>query len=189
MVSVGKYSIGLITFSVTESNVSILVVTIHLGEKILSGIPQGSVLGPIVFVIFINDLPDVVNSYIHLFADDTKMYADVVSIEDKLVFQSDINKLCKWSMTSQLHCNATKCKVMHLGYSNQHYGNSMQDEEGDNVDLEETKVEKDLGVHIDNELKFSEHINKSVKKANSVLGIIKRNFVNFDSKTLCQLNH
>ena len=63
----------------------------------------------------------------------------------------------------------------------------MQDEEGDNVDLEETKVEKDLGVHIDNELKFSEHIHTSVKKANSVLGIIKRNFVNFDSKTLCQL--
>ena len=129
----------------------------------MSGIPQGSVLGPILFVIFINDLPDTVKSYIHLFADDTKMYADVVSIEDKLVFQSDISALCSWSNTWQLHFNASKCKIMHLGYGNHRYDYEMQDKEGATVKLLDTKIEKDLGVHIDNELKFTEHISSCEK--------------------------
>ena len=85
----------------------------------VNGIPQGSVLGPLLFVIFINDMPDVVKFNIcKLFADDDcKLYGTVnTAAGNKL--QIDLRKLEEWSRKWQLPFNATKCKVMHFGYHN-----------------------------------------------------------------------
>ena len=83
-----------------------------------SGIPQGSVLGPTLFIIYINDLPDVVNNICKLFADDTKLYAVVNNLEAQESLQSDIDNLTEWSSKWQLEFNTSKCKYMHLGTAN-----------------------------------------------------------------------
>lgn len=84
-------------------------------ESVMSGIPQGSVLGPILFVIYINDLPDVVKSKIYLFADDTKLLSKIQSKDDSLYLQEDINALGKWSNDWLLKFNLDKCHVLTLG--------------------------------------------------------------------------
>ncbi len=76
---------------------------------VISGVPQGSVLGPILFVVYINDLPENVNLKVKMFADDTKLYRH---IRDGNGIQSDLNALDKWSNTWLLKFNASKCKRM-----------------------------------------------------------------------------
>ncbi len=82
--------------------------------NVISGIPQGSVLGPTLFVIFINDLLDVVTSTVQIFADDTNIYRTLNDIGDEILLQEDLNKLHQWSVKWQLKFNAKKFKVMHL---------------------------------------------------------------------------
>ncbi len=77
-------------------------------SEVTSGIPQGSVIGPALFLIYINDLPDVVEKTVKMFADDTKIFAPVNNIQDYLTLQNDIESLVKWSETWQLKFNATK---------------------------------------------------------------------------------
>ena len=113
-------------------------------EEILSGIPQGSVLGPILFVIFINDLPDEVMCTAKIFADDTKLFHCINSQEDRVRLQDDLNRLVEWSRQWQMSFNASKCKVLHIGPSNPGYEYSMS-----STSLEPTTDEKDLGVTID----------------------------------------
>ena len=86
--------------------------------KVLSGIPQSSILGPILFTIFINDLPDEVKSICKIFADDTKIYD---TTEKSLIIQQDIDNLIKWTEKWNLYFNDNKCKVMHLGKDNPHW--------------------------------------------------------------------
>jgi len=86
--------------------------------EVLSGIPQGSILGPILFILFINDLPDVVRSKAHVFADDTKVYRKVLTDQDYIELQADLTTLVKWSKKWQMKFNADKCKVLHLGHRN-----------------------------------------------------------------------
>ena len=88
---------------------------------ILSGIPQGSVLGPILFVLFINDLPDVVTSTVKIFAVDTKLFQAVRSTSDSAQLQQDLYNLVERSQKWQLGFNESKCKVIHLGTANTHH--------------------------------------------------------------------
>ena len=83
-----------------------------------SGIPQGSVLGPTLFVLFINDLPQVVESPVALFAADTKVFREIQSDEDRQKLQQDIDELLIWPKKWQLPFNESKCKVMHYGKTN-----------------------------------------------------------------------
>ena len=140
-------------------------------KKVTSGIPQGSVLGPTLFVIYINDLPDSLNSYIRIFADDTKIFKAIKSIEDCDILQNDLNELIAWSEKWQLTFNADKCKIIHYGINNLDINYVMA-----GTELEVVANERDLGVVFDDQLKFSSHIRGIVNKANSRLGIIKRNF-------------
>ena len=87
-------------------------------EAVRSGIPQGSVLGPILFVLFINDMPDVCTSICQLFADDAKIYRKVSTQEECDALQDDIESLHNWSTTWQLLFNLDKCKVLHIGRNN-----------------------------------------------------------------------
>ena len=144
-----------------------------------SGIPQGSVLGPILFVIFINDMPDVVDSMCQLFADDAKLYRSVNSPEDNIKLQDDLDRISEWSTRWQLPFNIGKCKSLHIGRKNKRHCYEMEGKK-----LEQVTEEKDLGVLIDDELKFHKQTAAATKKANGVLGLLKKSFTLLDKMTL-----
>jgi len=154
-------------------------------DDVISGIPQGSVLGPLLFVLYINDLPDKVVSDLLLFADDTKIFKEVNSINDSLVIQKDVDTLNEWSKDWLLKFHPDKCHVLTLGkLANIKHAHpySLAGNQ-----LEHVFEEKDLGVLVDAELMFEEHIAKLVNKANSTLGIIRRGFDNLTPKTITTL--
>ena len=80
---------------------------------VTSGIPQGSVLGPVLILIYVNDLPDIVSSTVKLFADDTKIYRPIRNIQNQKIIQQDLDNLYRWSQVWQLPFNVEKCKVLH----------------------------------------------------------------------------
>ncbi|XP_069122260.1 uncharacterized protein [Argopecten irradians] len=83
-------------------------------SSVTSGIPQGSVLGPLLFVIFVNDLPDIVQSDVYLFVDDTKIFKAIRGKDDALDLQSDLDTMSKWSETWLLKIHPDKCKHMRI---------------------------------------------------------------------------
>jgi ribonuclease P/MRP protein subunit RPP40 len=139
-------------------------------EKVSSGVPQGSVLGPVLFLIYINDLDEGVISEIGKFADDSKLGKSISSSADIRLLEDDLSKLEDWSVKWQMLFNVDKCSIMHLGKSNANHlykiGNNM---------LKYSDKERDLGVIVDKTLKFSEQVNSVVCKANATLGMIRRN--------------
>ena len=149
---------------------------------VLSGVPQGSVLGPIFFVLFVNDMPSIVHNFVALFADDAKVFTTITENIDCVSLQEDLKNLQCWAATWQLNFNAKKCKVMHVGHKNEKFTYHMGD-----ICLESVNEEKDLGVVIDDKLKFDAHTEKQVNKANRQLAIIRRSFVNLDKDTFCLL--
>ena len=78
----------------------------------LSGVPQGSVLGPILFLIFINDLQDNINSTVHLFAEDCVLYLNIRGSEDQQILQDDLNKLAQWEEAWLMKFSVAKCHSM-----------------------------------------------------------------------------
>ena len=137
-------------------------------KDVISGVPQGSVLGPILFIIYINDLPEVVNSTMKIFADDTKVYNKDTNND---ILQQDLDALFVWSKLWQLCFNVDKCKTIHFGRNKQNYQYTMNFE-----DIDSAEEEKDLGVIFQQDLKFSNHIATKVNKANSILSLIVRTF-------------
>jgi ribonuclease P/MRP protein subunit RPP40 len=155
--------------------------------EVHSGVPQGSVLGPVLFVCYINDMPDMIKSFIYMYADDAKVGRRVSCDMDREALQMDLDKLGQWSSKWQLRFNVDKCKVMHMGRSNMMAKYSMQLENGGTYVLQETKEEKDLGIWMDTNLKFSGHVTHAVNKANQLLGLIRRSFTYLDILTIKQL--
>ena len=91
--------------------------TASLWHNVTSGISQGSVLGPVLFLLYINDLPDIVASNVYMFADDTKIYRPMTSHEDTTIQQNDLDCLQSWSAKWLLNFNLHKCKVMSINKS------------------------------------------------------------------------
>ena len=139
-------------------------------KSVLSGVPQGSVVGPILFLVFINDLEERVTGKILKFADDTKLFRKAKEIGDKKKLQDDIDKLVKWSENWQMLFNFGKCKCLHTGPGN----TSMNYEMGGTI-LSKTVKEKDLGVTMNAEMKVSEQSRIAASKGNHVLGMLRRN--------------
>ena len=114
-----------------------------------------------------------------LFADDSKTKREInekPELEKAYeVLQKDLQELHKWAKKWKMSFNVNKCKIMHLGY-----GNAKHDYSLDGTVLSETTAEKDLGVLIDNELKFSKHIRSKVSQANRLIGLIKISFESID---------
>jgi hypothetical protein len=154
-------------------------------EEVLSGVPQGSVLGPLLFTtIFINDL-DIAVSELELllkFADDTKVSRVICSDADRAGLQEALNKLMEWASLWGMRFNVSKCKVMHMGR-----GNTKSDYEMDGTVLEKTREEKDLGVIVQESLKPAAQCRKAAKTAMSVLGQITRAFRYRDKSVFVQL--
>ena len=149
---------------------------------VTSGIPQGSVLGPVLFTLYVNDLPEIVTSSIQLFADDMKIYRGIRSTVDHDQLQADLEILATWSKKWLLPFNVTKCSTLHLGSNNPKEVYSIN-----GVSLQQTRVERDLGVLIDDQLKFREQAAAAASRANLILGLIKHTFCHLDCKTLSVL--
>ena len=138
-------------------------------KSVQSGVPQGSVLGPLLFLIYINDLDDDITSKVLKFADDTKLFRKIKQNGDYEHLQDDLDKLIKWSEKWQMLFNFSKCKCLHTGHRNEDVHYTM----GGRV-LSTTTTEKDLGVIISADMKVSEQCAKAASKGNQMLGLIRR---------------
>ena len=138
---------------------------------VTSGVPQGSVLGPTLFIYYINDLPEVTTTLSKLFADDTKAYSKMKDTTDRDNLQSGISSMDKWTIEWLLKFNEEKIHALHLGKNNPNYDYYI----GENNTLINTStLEKDFGVFIDPELNFEDHIIKVTKKARKISSLIIR---------------
>ncbi len=140
-----------------------------------SGVPQGSVLGPILFLIYINDLPSVVlNSILKIFGDDCKLYM-LFKLNNFAIatneMQNDINRVKLWVDNSQQIISFVKYAVMHIGLKNPNTDYFFDDEK-----IQVINPFKDLGVTISKELKFSEHIATITGTATKTANLILRTF-------------
>ena len=136
-----------------------------------SGVPQGSVLGPVLFIIYINDIDEGINCKLSKFADDTKITSKVTSTSQWQELQCDLNKLISWAEKWQMKFNIEKCKVLHIGSNNVQARYVMT-----NMPLSSVEKEKDLGVVVSKDLKPSQHCTETVKTANKLVGFIGRTF-------------
>ena len=153
---------------------------------VTSGVPQGSVLGPMLFIYFINDLPEVCTVLTKIYADDTKAYTTIQEDRDRARLQETIDNMYEWTQNWQLNFNETKCKILHIGENNPNYQYFIGKELA-RKELESTKLEKDLGVLVDPNLKFESHIEHIIKRASSKKAIILRNFTYRSKKVLVPL--
>lgn len=143
-------------------------------ETVISGIPQGSVLGPFFFLVFINDMPELVKAMLYLFADDSKIYKIIKNpVHDRESLQVDLNKLYDWSDIWLMKIHPDKLFMMEIGGWREH---PQHDYTVGPMMVRYSKIEKDIGVEIDDQLKFTSHIETIVKKANSKAGWLRRTF-------------
>ena len=137
-----------------------------------SGVPQGSNLGPLLFVLFINDLPSVVKfSKCLLFADDFKLYKKIQTIRDCVDLQKDIDNIYKWSCDFKLQFNIKKCSIITITRKKEPI---VFDYKMDDARLKRTTSVKDLGVAYDCHLSFTVHMENISASANRMLGFIMR---------------
>ena len=149
-------------------------------SKVTSGVPQGSVLGPLLFLLFINDLPNCITTNVKLFADDTKLYTIIQSIIDAEALQEDLTGLMEWCVKWKMVFNKDKCHILHYGNRNPNYLYHMAGRL-----LNSSDCEKDLGVIISNDLKPRKHIISTAKKASQRLGMLRRSFTCIDKEIFC----
>ena len=134
-----------------------------------SSVPQGSVLGPILFLIYINDLQSVVEGYLSMFADDTKLYRVIKDkISDKSSLQLDIDAMLNWSKDWLMEFNIEKCSTITFGHGQKNLYTLAE------AQLESVNCQKDVGILIPRNLKFDEQCATVINKANSILGQIKQ---------------
>jgi hypothetical protein len=161
-----------------------------------SGVPQGSVVGPLLFTIFVNDLPNYLNNnpldkvasiamsrrpnhIVKLYADDLKLFGAVNCGRDAAFIQTSIDRLLNWCCEWQLKVNASKCGVLHLGADNlnhTYYVNGLA--------LQNLSTVIDLGVEIDPDLNFKCHIEAIVKKARARCAVFLRNYISRDASLM-----
>ena len=146
-------------------------------SQVISGVPQGSVLGPILFILYINDLSEQIQSSLWTFADDTKIYRPILTTEDQNILQKDLDISTQWNKTWQGFLNISKCKHLSLGGPSTNRTYTIKNDLED-VIIQQTREERDLGITFTNDFKFSKHINLSIRKANKMLGIVYRSFQN-----------
>ena len=134
-----------------------------------SGVPQGTVLGPILFLCHINDLPSCVESEVRLFADDCLLYRQINTLADHTTLQNDLTKLEQWAQTWGMRFNAKKCYILSTTSRSSHFYSL------NNTILQQVSSIPYLGVQISDDLKWNTHIDSITKRASSTLGFVRRN--------------
>ena len=139
---------------------------------VTSGVPKGSVLGPLLFLLYINDLPEHVRSRVRLFVDDSTLYREIRSREDQMALQQHLVELEKWEKEWQMSFNPSKCSLFRFSPTRKakEFAYKIHD-----TKLEQCHTHKYLGVLISDDYKWSEHIDRVAKKANHSLGFVQRN--------------
>ena len=143
--------------------------------------PQGSVLGPILFLIYVNDIDEGLTCKISKFANDTKIMSRVTTTADKLQFQSNLN-IVSWSEKWQIKFNINKCKILNIGNNNQYIKYTMNGSEFSKVNHE-----KDLVITISNDLKPDKHCSDVVKTVNKLVAFTSRTFEYKSKKVIFSL--
>ena len=153
-------------------------------QPVKSGVPQGSVLGPLAFIIFINDIDEMAGdiSIINKFADDTKCGHVVRDEHDLELLQNCLDRLVAWTVKWGMEFNVKKCKVMRVGKTDLPLNYSMN-----GVKLEQSGEEKDIGVVVQDNLKPSQQCARAAQRANNVLSQVTRSFHYRDKKTFLQI--
>ena len=149
-------------------------------KNVTSSVPQGSVLGPILFIVYNNDMDDIATliDLLRKFADDTKCAKSVQNSADAQILQLCLDQLVEWGNKWSMEFNVKKCKVMHFGRNNEKHKYKMM-----GAELAAVDSERDIGVRINSTLKPSQHCQESANKARAVLGQITRCF-HFRDRTI-----
>ena len=142
-------------------------------EKVISGVPQGTVLGPLLFLIFINDLElTLKHSILHIFADDSKLVKEVVNEEDHQKLQEDLDTAMDWAVNNNMELNQKKFQLLQYGkeevLKTPYHANT--------TTIDREQVVKDLGVQMSEDLSPQTHIAECVKLGRKYTGWIMRNF-------------
>jgi hypothetical protein len=140
---------------------------------VTSGVPQGTILGPVLFLVYINDIVKDLRCTCRLYADDCVLYKEVKTVNDAEMLQEDLNKINLWAKQWKMSFNVDKCRVMHISKKK---SNIDFNYELNNVPLKITKSERYLGVTISDKLSWSVHIQNVKRDCYSKLGLINRVF-------------
>jgi hypothetical protein len=142
-------------------------------SEVKSGIPQGTIMGPPLFTIFIDDIDDFVKliELLIKFADDNKGFKVIESEQDRIKLQGALDSLCEWARLWSMEFNVAKCKIMHIGRTNPCFKYYMY-----GTELKEIEEETDVGVIIHKSLKPHRQCDKAANTAGAVLRLIQRNF-------------
>lgn len=155
-------------------------------EPVISGVPQGSVLGPLLFLIMIGDIDhELIQTIIRTFADDTKVIKEISSADDQVRLQDSLNQIYKWAAANNMTFNDTKFNLVRYGENENLKQNEYYTPSGESI-KEETTV-KDLGVLMSNDLTFSEHIDKATTKCRKLVYWVFRVFNTRDCIPLLKL--
>lgn len=140
--------------------------------RVKSGVPQGTVLGPLMFLLYINDIGENINSKLRLFADDSLLYLAVSTETHCEKLQKDLDTLVNWAETWQMKFNAEKCYVLRITTNRKpiKYEYKMRGHI-----LKAVEHNPYLGVELTNKLSWDNHINNIVSKASRSLGFLRRN--------------
>ena len=146
-------------------------------SPVTSGVPQGSVLGPLLFLLFINDLPSYIknSSDIRLFADDCVIYRRIASQQDALALQEDLNSLLDWEQQWGMEFHPQKCQVLRVSLKKNEIAANYNIREHT---LERVNDAKYLGVILNEKLSWNSHIDNISKKGHNTLNFLQRNIVN-----------
>ena len=140
-------------------------------QNVISGTPEGSVISPLLFALFVNDFPLMVQTKCLMFADDIKLFREVACHSDTMLLQEDLTVLSEWSNTWKLKLNVDKCKSLTITLR---HDPIVCRYSIDATYLDKVEQIRDLGVVLDSRLTFSKHIDGIVSKANRIMGVIMR---------------
>ncbi|MEL7079500.1 MAG: reverse transcriptase family protein, partial [Cyanobacteria bacterium J06582_2] len=149
-------------------------------SKVESGVPQGSVLGPLLFSIYMNDIIETIDSEIRLFADDCVVYRSIKNVQDAKLLQKDIQTLENWANKWEMRFQPHKCHIMHLTRNRTIMQTKYTLKKTILNIVENTKY---LGVTISKDLRWNTHINKACTKANNLLNLLRRNLNSSDQQS------